>query len=151
MATHRHAPARVLVVDDSDDHLWMLRTILQADPYVGVILEAEDGLTALELVRREQPHLVVTDLMIPRLDGLEATRRIKRWWPATKVIVVTSGVTDLVQREAAAAGADALLDKRSLTASLRPLVDRLLTDARGPSTDFPEGTATPPPCPLGQG
>ncbi len=44
----------------------MLRTILQADPHVGVILEAEDGLTALELVRREQPHLVVTDLMMPR-------------------------------------------------------------------------------------
>ncbi len=148
MATHSHAPARVLVVDDSDDHRWMLRTILQAHPHVGVILEAEDGLTALELVRREQPQLVVTDLMMPRLDGLEATRRIKRWWPTTKVIIVTSGVTALVQREAAAAGADALLDKRSLTASLRPLVDRLLSDARGSS---PEGSASPPPCPLGQG
>ena len=151
MATHKHAPARVLVVDDSDDYRWMLRTILQADPHLGVILEAEDGLTALELVRRDPPHLVVTDLMMPQLDGLEATRRIKRWWPATKVIIVTSGVTELVQREAVAAGADALLDKRSLTTSLRPLVERLLTDARGLSTDFPEGTALPPPCPLGQG
>lgn len=119
-------PAKVLVVDDQEDFRSILTMILRTDPRIGSILEAEDGLAALDLVQREQPHLVVIDVMMPRLDGLEATKRIKRSWPSTKVIVASSVADAGFQRAAHLSGADAFLDKREITTALLPLVRALI-------------------------
>ena len=146
MSADRVHLARVLVVDDTDDFRWILRTILQASSAVGTVLEAGDGAAALELVRREQPHLVVIDIMMPRLDGLEATRRIKTGWPATKVIVVTSTADAVFHREALRAGADAFLEKRVAIEALGPLVERLLRNALASSAE-----GSPPASPAGKG
>ena len=133
-------PLKVLIVDDDDDFRWLSRTLLQSDRDVGPIVEAEDGVAAVDLMRREQPppHLIVIDVMMPRLDGFQTTRLLKREWPATKVVVVTS-VADAAYRAAAyESGADAFLDKRHLATTLLPVVRGLTgSDRRGPS----EGTS----------
>lgn len=83
-------PANILVVDDDADFRWLLITLLEADPRVRVAGEAEDGEVAMELVRQEAPSIVLMDLMMPHVDGLEATRRIKRVAPETKVVVLSA-------------------------------------------------------------
>ena len=73
---------------------------------------------ALSLVRQERPDVVVMDVMMPRLDGLEAIRRIKREWPDTKVLVLTHLTDDDTRREAFEKGADAFLNKRDMASAL---------------------------------
>lgn len=69
-------PARtILVVDDFDDTRLMMRLWLQKRGYR--VVEASDGLQALEVARRESPHLVIMDIEMPQLDGLAATREMR--------------------------------------------------------------------------
>lgn len=82
-------PIRILV---ADDHPMMRRgmvDLLRSEPGLEVVAEAEDGQTALELCRELRPDVVITDLDMPRMDGLEATRRITAELPESRVIVLT--------------------------------------------------------------
>src|SRR5260370_4087437 len=80
------APApRVLIVDDEVDSCWLAAFVLRQDPNLALAGEATDGEMAVSLVRQERPDVVVMDVMMPRLAGLEAIGRIKPEWPAPKV------------------------------------------------------------------
>ena len=106
-------PIRVLVVDDDADFQWLIRLNLQLEHDTTVVGVAEDGETGVALALREQPDVIVMDLMMPRIDGFEATRRIKRVRPAVKVVVVTSfSVDNATRQEMYRSGVDALLGKR---------------------------------------
>jgi len=113
---------RVLVVDDDWEIRWLVTFVLQRDPNVALVGEAPDGEVAVSLVRQERPDVVVIDVMMPRLDGLEATRRIKQEYPATKVLVLTSLTDDATRSEAFEKGADAFLDKREIATVLLPTI-----------------------------
>ena len=117
---------RVLVVDDDWEIRWLVTFVLQRDPNVALVGEAPDGEMALSLVRQERPDVVVMDIRMRRLDGLEATRRIKQEYPATKMLVLTSLTDDATRREAFEKGADAFLDKREIATVLLPTI-RLVT------------------------
>lgn len=80
--------------------------------------EAEDGESAIILVRQAQPDLVVMDVMMPGVGGLEATRRIKREWPDTRVLVLTNLTDDETRRSAFLNGADSFLTKRAIATQL---------------------------------
>jgi CheY-like chemotaxis protein len=68
----------VVVVDDDPDYLWLVRFILESGPDKTVIVgETASGEEALALVLQKRPDVVIVDLMMPRLNGLELTRRIK--------------------------------------------------------------------------
>lgn len=92
--------------------------MLRRDPTVALVGEAFDGEEAVALVRQVRPDVVVIDVMMPRMGGLEATRRIKREWPNTKVLILTSLTDDDTRREAFEKGADAFLNKRDTASGL---------------------------------
>ena len=85
----RAEPARLLIADDHALVREGLRTMLQGEAGLQVIAEANDGKQALSLCRELSPDLVLMDVRMPVMDGLEATREIKREMPQTSVVMVT--------------------------------------------------------------
>ncbi|MBI4498948.1 MAG: response regulator transcription factor [Chloroflexi bacterium] len=103
-------PITVLIVDDHTVAREGLRAMLETDPQVRVVAEAADGLEALERVAELRPAVVLMDVRMPRMDGLEATRRMKAEHPTTAVIIMTSYDDDaLVVAAVRAAAAGYLL------------------------------------------
>ncbi len=83
------SPFRILLVDDHALFREGLRAILDAQPDLEVVGEAADGLEAVVKARELQPDLVLMDIRMPGMDGLEALLRIKRASPETKVVMLT--------------------------------------------------------------
>ncbi len=79
----------VLLVDDHPIVRQGLRNLLDSMPDFKVVGEAGDGLQALEMVEKVQPQVLVIDVVMPGLTGLEVTQRVKRQWPAVKVIILS--------------------------------------------------------------
>lgn len=102
-------PLRVLVVDDEPPIRRFLRTSLTAQGYD--IVEAEDGAKALEEVRRRSPDLLVLDLGLPGIDGLEVIRRLRGSGVTLPIIVLSSRVDEAGKVEALDLGADDYVTK----------------------------------------
>jgi DNA-binding NarL/FixJ family response regulator len=104
---------RVLVVDDQGLVRAGFRMILEAQPDVQVVAEAADGVEAVERARRLEPDVVLMDVRMPRMDGLEATRRIAGPGTdgASKVLILTTFDLDEYVYEALRAGASGFLLK----------------------------------------
>jgi two-component system KDP operon response regulator KdpE len=103
------APSRVLVVDDEPAILRFLRTSLRAEGYD--IVEAETGEAALAEVRRRAPDLIVLDLGLPGLDGLEVIRLVREPGSVVPIIVLTSRTDEAGKVEALDLGADDYVTK----------------------------------------
>jgi DNA-binding NarL/FixJ family response regulator len=102
-----------LIVDDHAIVREGLKAVLQIDPRLQVVGEAANGKQAIQMVRSLEPHVVLLDLVMPVMDGIEATRQISTQFPASKVLVLSSyPEKDLVER-ALAAGATGYLLKHS--------------------------------------
>lgn len=115
---------RVLVVDDEPLVRAGLRMILSTEPGMDVVGEAEDGARAVELARRLEPDVVLMDLHMPRLDGVQATRLLRDGSPgAPRVVVVTTFAEDSQVLDALRAGASGYVLKdvpeQSLVAAVR--------------------------------
>jgi len=97
---------RVLLVDDHAIFRQGLRALLETkDSNVEVIGEAEDGLEALALTAKKAPDLVVMDIYMPKLSGLQATKQIRERFPKTKVIILSSYADKVYVKEALKFGA----------------------------------------------
>ncbi|ASS66622.1 MULTISPECIES: response regulator transcription factor [unclassified Paenibacillus] len=98
---------RIMIVDDHDMVRTGLRTYLMLEPKFEVVSEAGSGEEALRLLdgMEELPHLVLMDLMMPGIDGVEATRRITENFPSVKVVLLTSFLEDEKVVAAVEAGA----------------------------------------------
>ncbi len=102
-------PLRVLVVDDEPPIRRFLRTSLSAQGYD--IVEAEDGASALEEVRRRSPDVLVLDLGLPGIDGLEVIRRLRGGGASLPIIVLSSRADEAGKVEALDLGADDYVTK----------------------------------------
>lgn len=102
---------RVIVVDDQAAVREALAVVIGLALDIDVLGTAADGLAALELIDRTSPDLVLVDLRMPRLDGVETTRRILREHPGVVVVVLTTYADDASVMEALRAGAQGYLTK----------------------------------------
>ena len=83
-------PIRVLIADDHKLVRAGIRALLEKLPGISVIAEADDGREVLRLVRQHKPHLVLMDIAMPALNGLEATRRVAKRFPDVRVIILST-------------------------------------------------------------
>ncbi|HEX9900676.1 MAG TPA: response regulator transcription factor [Candidatus Methylomirabilis sp.] len=111
-------PTTILIVDDNQGVRNVLTRILQKGREFRVVGEAEDGSEALELARALSPDLILMDLAMPRVNGLEATQRIKVERPGTKVIILTRYEEEAYRQAATQSGADAFVSKGTRLAEL---------------------------------
>jgi DNA-binding NarL/FixJ family response regulator len=106
-------PITVLLADDHTVMREGLRSLLKAEADIVVIGEAHNGRLAVELTKELFPAVVVMDIAMPQLNGLEATRQIRQAVPATKVLILSAHNDDEYVEHAAAAGAAGYLLKQS--------------------------------------
>jgi DNA-binding NarL/FixJ family response regulator len=104
---------RVLIADDQALVRAGFRRLLEAEPGIEVVGEAGDGLHAIELARRRAPDVVLMDIRMPTLDGLEATRRLLASGAAARVVILTTFDLDEYVFDALRAGASGFLLKDS--------------------------------------
>ena len=111
-------PRMVLVVDDDEMIRRLVRAVLEADEFE--VSEARDGQTALKLASEVHPAIVVLDIMMPGLDGVEVCRRLDH--DKVKVVVLTARDDPRLEDECRKAGADAFLTKPFSSIELLDLV-----------------------------
>jgi DNA-binding NarL/FixJ family response regulator len=129
-------PLTVVVVDDAADYREIVRSLLVSLPVVTFAGEAADGQEGLAVVLRYRPDIVITDLVMPQLDGIELTRRIRQELPQTKIILMSSFTEDAYRLMASDSGADAFVHKGviydALLPAIRDLIGRRLSGGSGP-------------------
>jgi DNA-binding response OmpR family regulator len=117
-------PIKILVVDD---HTWILRTLRSLlDEQHWQVFEAENGKTALEIIHQENPDVVVLDIFMPEMNGLETACEIRRLLPVPKLILMSSGYTsDEAAVLARLYGDGHFIQKSELGRELVPAINRL--------------------------
>jgi two-component system response regulator NreC len=107
------SPVRVLLVDDHAVVRAGLRMLLSADPDLLIVGEAEDGAQGMRMARDLAPDVVLMDISMPDMNGIEATRRIKELCPDVAVLALTMHEDDQYFFEMLAAGASGYVPKRA--------------------------------------
>jgi DNA-binding NarL/FixJ family response regulator len=116
------ATTKILIVDDYKQWRLTLRSFLEAMPGFKVVGEAGDALEAVEKTSQLVPDIVLLDIGMPLLSGLEALPRIRRASPNSKIIFVTVEDDSEIRATAVAAGAEGYLLKSQVASGLRPAI-----------------------------
>jgi NarL family two-component system response regulator LiaR len=118
-------PLRILLVDDNAQFLEVAARTLATVPSIEIVGRALSGRDALEQVNQLQPDLVLMDVAMPNMNGLEATRQIKAQPNAPRVVMLTLYDASEYRAAAEAAGADDFISKAEFDAQVLPLIHAL--------------------------
>ncbi len=110
--------ARLLIVDDHEIFRRGLRALLEPSPDWQICGEAVDGLDAVEKCKLLKPDIVVMDVSMPRLNGLEAARLIKKENPERQIVIITQHDSAQIRNAAIEAGAQAFVTKSTVGSEL---------------------------------
>ena len=128
----------VVVADDTEDYREIVRSLVAREgAAMTIVAEAADGEEALGLVRLHRPDLVITDLIMPRLNGIELTRHIRQELPRTKIILMSSYTEDAYRLMASDSGADVFVNKHVIMSALLPAIRDLIRRIAGGSGPLP--------------
>ena len=111
----------IVVVDDDHAFAEGLRLLLEAEGF-RVVASAANGVEAVNATARTRPWFVLMDLDMPEMDGVAATKLIRRWWPDTTVIAVSGANDALLAARAEGAGAAAIVSKTDIASRLLELL-----------------------------
>jgi DNA-binding NarL/FixJ family response regulator len=118
---------RIMIADDQELVRYGMRLVLEAETDLEVVGEADDGASAVRAAERLRPDVVLMDVRMPGVDGIEATRRITSLYPETRVLVLTTYDLDDYAFGALRAGASGFLLKdtrpAALTSAIRAVAD----------------------------
>ncbi|MFZ2161172.1 MAG: response regulator transcription factor [Sideroxyarcus sp.] len=117
---------RIVIVEDHTLLRAGLRALLAQDPDIEIVGEADNGRDAIQLIGAKSPHLVLTDLSMPGMNGIEAIVDIKRRFPEVRVLVLTVHKTDEYIHESLRAGADGYILKDASHDELRIAIRSVL-------------------------
>jgi DNA-binding NarL/FixJ family response regulator len=118
-------PYRILIVDDHAVVRRGLRHLLESQPGIEVVSDASNGLDAVDHVRKLKPDLVIMDLTMPEMNGLEAARVIRHESPSTDVLVLTMHFAEELAREVLRSGALGYMLKSDADTDLLAAVDHM--------------------------
>lgn len=116
--------ATILIVDDDAFVRTLLKDVLEERGHA--LLEAEDGRAALDALFDREPQLVLLDLFMPRLSGMEALAMMRERWPSARVLVISSLDSERLVSEALEAGAAGYITKPFHPVEITTAVDRAL-------------------------
>lgn len=116
---------RILLADDHEIVREGLRALIQRNPGWEICGEAASGREAVDLAEKLQPDIIVMDVGMPELNGLDATRQIKRALPETEILIFTANETEEIVRQVFKAGARAYLLKAEANKHLIPAIEML--------------------------
>lgn len=115
--------ARILIVDDHEIFRRGLRSLLESRPEFEILGEAGDGLQAIEKAVELRPDVIVMDVSMPQLDGLQATRQIRKKLPQTKILILSQHDTSHMLAAALEAGANGYVTKSQVSRCLLSALD----------------------------
>ena len=116
---------RILIADDHELVRRGVRSVLRTRPDIEICGEAMDGQDAVEQARLLSPDLIIMDISMPRLNGLEATREIRRILPTTNVLILSQHNSPEMMRQALNAGARGYVIKTAISGDLFTAIDKL--------------------------
>jgi DNA-binding NarL/FixJ family response regulator len=117
---------RILLVDDFERWRRFVASLLEENPKLRIIGEASDGLEAIQKTQDLRPDLIILDLGLPKVNGIEAARQIRKLTPASKIIFLSQESSADVVREALSLGAQGYVMKTKVRSDLLAAVEAVI-------------------------
>lgn len=121
----------VLIVDDAQDFRELLRLCLARNSQINIVGEASNGIEGVAATVALSPDVVILDLSMPVMDGLQAAPLIKKKRPAVRIVVLTGFEASEMEAKALAAGADAFVEKSAVLTELERAIFGVLERSGG--------------------